>query len=163
MRSTVFVNSDFEREYEAKVKTRVKNLGLDDRFIFTGALDDEKKWEAYARADLFVLPTYSENFGIVVAEALFAALPVITTKGAPWSGIEEHKCGWWIDIGIESLTQSLHNAILLDDTTRMEMGRRGRMWIERDFSWRGIGEKMTLAYKWLLRKCEKPEWVIEKS
>ena len=64
------VNGDIEREYEAKVRARVKELGLEDQFVFTGALNDDEKWAAYARADLFVLPTYSENFGIVVAEAL---------------------------------------------------------------------------------------------
>ena len=92
------MNSEEERAYEQRVKQRVHELGLDDQFVFTGALDDEKKWEAYGRADLFVLPTYSENFGIVVAEALWAGVPVITTKGTPWKDLEDHKCGWWIDL-----------------------------------------------------------------
>ena len=92
------VNGDFEREYEAKVKARVKELGLEDQFIFTGALNDDEKWKAYARADLFVLPTYSENFGIVVAEALWAGVPVITTKGTPWKELEDRECGKWIDL-----------------------------------------------------------------
>ena len=63
-------SGDLEKEYEAKVKARVKKLGPEDQFIFTGALNDDEKWQAYGRADLFVLPTYSENFGIVVAEVL---------------------------------------------------------------------------------------------
>ena len=123
------MNSEEERAYEQKVKQRVHELGMtyvdaascrvgrdedvaSTDFIFTGPLDDEKKWEAYARADLFVLPTYSENFGIVVAEALWAGVPVITTKGTPWVELEcsasskfqvsssrlEERCGWWIDL-----------------------------------------------------------------
>ena len=59
------VSGELEKEYEAKVRARVKELRLEDQFIFTGALNDDEKWDAYARADLFVLPTYSENFGIV--------------------------------------------------------------------------------------------------
>ena len=117
------VNGEFEREYEAKVKARVKELGLENAFIFTGALDDEAKWEAYRRADLFVLPTYSENFGIVVAEALWAGVPVITTKGTPWSDLEgganlttndyrlSTKCGWWIDLPAEGSNPSTWEAL----------------------------------------------------
>ena len=99
------MNSEEERAYEQQVKERILSLGMtyvdaascrvrrdedvaSTDFIFTGPLDDEKKWEAYARADLFVLPTYSENFGIVVAEALWAGVPVITTKGTPWKDLE---------------------------------------------------------------------------
>lgn len=153
------VNGDFEREYESMVRTRVKELGLEDKFVFTGALSDAEKWNAYARADLFVLPTYSENFGIAVAEALFAGAPVITTKGAPWVGLEEHQCGWWIDIGIEPLTKALTKAMALDDAARREMGARGREWMKRDFDWNAIGRKMKAAYEWLLNGGDKPEWV----
>ena len=132
------MNSEEERAYEQNVKDRILALGMSygemvhgalsvtsgkdsaspltagqlPDFIFTGALDDEKKWEAYGRADLFVLPTYSENFGIVVAEALWAGVPVITTKGTPWAELEcsasskfkvqssklEERCGWWIEL-----------------------------------------------------------------
>ena len=53
------------------------------------------KEELYRRADFFVLPTFSENFGSVVAEALGYGVPVITTKGAPWEDLLNHKCGWW--------------------------------------------------------------------
>ncbi len=153
------VNGDFEREYESNVKARVKELGFEDNFIFTGALDDTEKWNAYARSDLFVLPTYSENFGIAIAEALFAELPVITTKGAPWAGLEKNQCGWWIDIGIEPLAKALDMAMSLDDATRREMGARGREWMKRDFDWNAIGRKMKAAYEWLLNGGDKPEWV----
>ena len=154
------MNGDFEREYESKVVARVKELGLMDRFVFTGALSDEGKWAAYKRADLFVLPTYSENFGIVVAEALWAGVPVITTKGAPWQGMETEKCGWWIDIGADSLTKTLQCVMGYDDDALFEMGARGHEWIKRDFDWNAIGCKMKVAYDWLLHGGEKPELVV---
>lgn len=140
------VNGDFEQEYEAKVKARVKELGLEDQFIFTGALNDEEKWKVYARADLFVLPTHSENFGIVVAEALWAGVPVITTKGTPWRELEENKCGWWIDIGVEPLMKALSEAMALDIATYREMGANGRRLVEEKFTWNAVVKNMVAGY-----------------
>ena len=174
-------NSDVEREYEANVKARILELGMSYQdtdgtihsspasspsptpdFILTGALDDEKKWDAYAKADLFVLPTYSENFGIVVAEALWAGLPVITTKGTPWSELEgdqsinppthqltnspTSKCGWWIDIGVDALVKALAEAIALTDEERHEMGMRGRKLVEKKYTWNAVVKEMIEGY-----------------
>lgn len=144
------VSGETEREYESQVKAKVKELGLSDRFIFTGPLNDEKKWRAYARADLFVLPTYSENFGIVVAEALWAGLPVITTKGTPWQELNERGCGWWVDIGVESLTVALKEAMSLDDAQRREMGARGRALIEEKYTWEAVVIAMVKGYEEVL-------------
>lgn len=146
------MSCDFEKEYETKVKARVRALGLEDEFIFTGALNDDEKWEAYARADFFVLPTYSENFGIVVAEALYAGVPVITTKGAPWQELEERNCGLWIDIGAEPLESSLKSMIELTDAERREMGARGRSLVEEKYTWDAIGRDMVKAYEAILSK-----------
>ena len=140
------VNGVLEREYEAKVKSRVKELGLENQFIFTGALNDDDKWAAYARADLFVLPTYSENFGIVVAEALWAGVPVITTKGTPWAELDERNCGWWVDFGVHSLTVALGNAMSLDDAQRHEMGMRGRALVEEKYTWDAVVKAMVKGY-----------------
>ena len=144
------VNGDFEQEYEAKVKARVKELGLEDQFIFTGALNDEEKWKVYARADLFVLPTHSENFGIVVAEALWAGVPVITTKGTPWSDIDERRCGRWIDVGVDTLADTLRVAMSLDDAERREMGSRGRALVDEKYTWDAAVKAMMKGYEAIL-------------
>jgi glycosyltransferase involved in cell wall biosynthesis len=79
-----------------EIQAKAKQLGISEHVQYLGEFDDEAKWLAYQKADLFVLPTYSENFGVVVAEALAAGLPVITTTGAPWNGLTTHDCGWWV-------------------------------------------------------------------
>lgn len=140
------VSGEFEKEYESKVKACVNELGLQDQFIFTGALNDDEKWKAYARADLFVLPTYSENFGIVVAEALWACVPIITTKGTPWSEIESWKCGWWIDIGVEPLVKALEEAMSLTDNERHEMGTAGHRLVEIKYTWGAVVKNMVAGY-----------------
>jgi len=153
------INGDFEREYEKKVKARVKELGLEDQFIFTGALNDDDKWQAYARADLFVLPTYSENFGIVVAEALWAGVPVITTKGTPWQELETWKCGKWIDLPEEGsnpsnwpmLVSALEGVMLMSDDERREMGERGRRLVEEKYTWDAVVKAMVKGYEAILK------------
>lgn len=152
------VNGEFEREHEAKVKARVKESGLEDQFIFTGALNDDEKWQAYARADLFVLPTYSENFGIVVAEALWAGVPVITTKGTPWGELETTKCGKWIDLPAEGsnpsawsvLVAALREMMSLSDDERRQMGARGRSLVEEKYTWNAVVKTMLKGYEEVL-------------
>lgn len=152
------LNGEFEREYEAKVKARVRELGLEDKFIFTGPLNDDAKWDAYDRADLFVLPTYSENFGIVVAEALWAGVPVITTKGTPWSELEEYKCGKWIDLPAEgsnpstweALDEALGSVMAMSDAERGEMGMRGKKLVEEKYTWEAVCKAMVDGYRKLL-------------
>ena len=144
------MSGELEKEYEAKVKARVKGLGLEDQFILTGALNDDEKWEAYARAGLFVLPTYSENFGIVIAEALWAGVPVITTKGTPWKELEERKCGWWIDVGVEPLVGALKEAMSHSDEERAAMGARGRQLVEEKYTWKAVVKAMVKGYEEIL-------------
>jgi glycosyltransferase involved in cell wall biosynthesis len=115
------VSGEEERAYEAKVKNRVEQLQLDSEFMFTGRLDDDAKWFAYTRADLFVLPTYSENFGIVVAEALAAGVPVITTKGSPWEELLGSFCH-------SALVNECLSALVEDDPKAGDGRRETKQW-----------------------------------
>jgi glycosyltransferase involved in cell wall biosynthesis len=76
-----------EAGHEAEIKARVERRGLAGAVTFGGPRYGDEKVAVMQAADLFVLPTHSENFGIVVAEALACGVPVITTKGAPWGEI----------------------------------------------------------------------------
>lgn len=134
-------------------------LGLHDVVSFLGAVADSEKWDLYASAELFVLPTHSENFGIVVAEAMAAGLPVITTKGAPWAVLETIRSGWWIDHGVEPLVEALQHAVSLPDEERRAMGERGRAHVEKSYSWDTVAEKMIAVYTWMLGQGSRPDWV----
>ena len=62
------------------------------------------------------------------------ALPVISTKGAPWSGLEDNRCGLWVDHGVEPMKAALRIMMSLSVDQRASMGKRGRDWMLRDFS-----------------------------
>ncbi len=129
------------------------------RVSFKGPFYGSEKSEVYNSADIYVLPTHSENFGMTVAEALAHGVPAIVTKGAPWAGLEKEKCGWWIDIGEESLTECLREAMSKSTEELTAMGERGRAWMERDFLWDRIGEMMFKTYEWVLGGGPPPDWV----
>lgn len=147
-----------EAAHVAEVTDLMTSLNL-GRVRFPGPLYGAAKARAYSDAELFVLPTHSENFGMVVAEALAHGCPAVVTRGAPWAGLETERCGWWIDHDIDSLTEVLHQAMGSESEQLAEMGNRGRAWMERDFGWNTIGQKMSAVYRWALEGGQPPAWV----
>lgn len=131
------------------------------RVSFVGELKGKAKYEFLAQADLYVLPSLTENFGITIAEALACGTPVIASKGCPWEGLEANGCGWWIDIGPDALAECLRSSLNTHPSTLEEMGRRGREWMMKDYLWSGVGKKMLAAYEWLVNGGTRPEFVKE--
>lgn len=134
-----------------RVKTRLKALGILQDWIFEEPLDDVRKWEVFRSADLFVHPSVSENFGISIAEALYAGLPTIATTGTPWQELQTHRCGWWIEPNsVDALEATLREAFGLSDTERVAMGERAHELIKRNYLWPVIGRQMAEAYRTVL-------------
>jgi glycosyltransferase involved in cell wall biosynthesis len=131
-----------------------------ERVSWPGPAYGDEREKLYRSADLFVLPTHGENFGLVVAEALAHGVPVITTRHAPWAGLETFGCGWWVELSEGSLTEALSAAMKLPDDERATMGMRGRRWMARDFSWGMIGKSMVDVYEWVLGGGPPPSTVI---
>ncbi|HYM19024.1 MAG TPA: glycosyltransferase [Micropepsaceae bacterium] len=138
-----------EEGYGAALASLVSELGL-HRVSIEGPLYADKKLAAYREADLLVLPTLNENFGLSVAESLAAGTPVICTVGAPWSGLNAEGCGWWIEHGAEELASALANAMAMPRGALKAMGTKGRAWMERDFSWSRVAREMLAVYGWLI-------------
>ena len=151
-----------EDNHRAELESAIRARGLEQSFSFAGAVAGDARWECYRAADLFVLPSHSENFGIVVAEALACGVPVITTRGTPWAELATKRCGWWVDLGVEPLAAALREAVTLPDDARREMGRRGREWVEAKFAWPAIAAQMRAVYEWMLGQGPKPECVEAK-
>jgi len=95
----------------------------------------------------------------VVAEALAAGVPVLTTEGTPWRELEERDCGWWIDLTLDSLASALDTALSRSPETRAEMGRRGRELIEEKYTWPSVATEMVEAYSWMIHGGERPSFI----
>lgn len=133
-----------EQGTRAALEGQARQLNLKN-VEFSGPLYGADKARALAAADLFVLPSRSENFGIAAAEALAAGLPLIATKGTPWREIDG-SCGWWTAVGAEPLARALTAAMRLDDAERTAMGTRGRALVEAKYQWASVGRAMVDLY-----------------
>ena len=131
-----------------------------ERVRFAGELRGDAKWEAYRDADLYVLPSHSESFGVTVAEAMAACTPVIATRATPWRTLPARGAGWCIETGPNALAETLRDALARDPAELQEMGQRGRRWMAADYAWPEIGRRMVATCEWLRGvRAEKPEWV----
>ena len=147
--------------YIASLKNRIaaKNLGI--QIEITKPVFGAEKIKLFREASLFVLPTFSENFGIVIAEALASYTPVITTKGTPWQELDSQNCGWWIDIGIEPLKEALLETLYKNESQLSEMGKNGRKLMEEKYSMESVAKQMMKLYEWILTKKNKPNFINE--
>jgi glycosyltransferase involved in cell wall biosynthesis len=140
------------------VMRRVAALGLTQSIEYKGVVQGEEKERLWQEVSLFVLPSFSENFGLVVAEALARGVPVITTRETPWRSLDESDCGWWIDATLEALAVALSDAVHTDDDRMQAMGNRARI-LARRFHWEKIAAEMADVYRWLCSKGPMPNCV----
>lgn len=141
--------------YSKKMKKLAINLNL-KRVYFNGPLYDTYKVSAYQNAEVYILPTRSENFGLTVLESLASNTPVIVTKAAPWYDIEESSAGWWIEEGITPLVNALKKIMTLDTFELYKMGSNGRLLAEQKFSWEIISNDFVKVYNWLINNDIRP-------
>lgn len=151
-------NSD-PKDYVHKLEAQISQLGLEDKVKLLGPITGEAKMQKYMNSDLFILPTFNENFGNVIAEAMMCECPAITTKNAPWKVLDEDKCGWWIDLSVDNLVKTLTEAMSLSDEERIELGRKSRQCINNHFSSESVAKQTKMVYEWILGLRDKPFFV----
>lgn len=137
-----------ENAHRAELEKLIAERRLVRVTIHGPAFGTEKASEFY-RSELFVLPSFNENFGLTAAEALAAGRPVVATKGTPWRGVVTNGCGWWVSSSVDGLAGALGDAMALSPERLGEMGARGRSWMARDYSWESVAREMLNVYSWL--------------
>jgi glycosyltransferase involved in cell wall biosynthesis len=138
--------------YVERIRARIDEQALSERVQMVGHVAGEGKRRLFENTDIAVLPSYTENFGAVVGEALAHGVPVIAGRGTPWSRVEEIGCGLWVDNDAESLSRAI---VRMADMPLRTMGRRGQGWMAREFSWDRRAHEMVAVYEELARTGER--------
>ncbi|MGJ0513395.1 glycosyltransferase [Methylocystis sp.] len=135
-----------EEGLRPKLEAQARVIGLGDRVHFVGAVQGARKWSLMQGAKAFALPSENENFGIVVLEAMAAAVPVIVTPQVGLAAAVE-RAGAGVVAEGEPSTFGAALASLLADPERMQaMGWAGRQVARESFSWRAIADEMESIY-----------------
>ena len=146
--------------YIESLKTLVAQLNLTSLISFVGTKVGPEKLYIYDNSDAFILPTFSENYGIVVAEALARGLPVVTTKGAPWVELNELHCGLWVDNSNEGLRYGMLKILEYSPSELREMGENGRTLVKNKYLWDKTTGRTIELYRWILHGGCKPDFIL---
>lgn len=141
-----------EENYRPQLEALARSVGVADRVIFVGPVKDEHKWALYERAQLFVLPSYSENFGNVVAEAMAMGCPALVTPEVGIAPLLESTGAGKVVSGVPKELAAAMAALLADSAARSAMGRRGAETARSRLSWSGIAADAELLYGEMLRQ-----------
>ena len=135
-----------EGSYFDNIKKRIKMYKLEDDIKLVGGLYSNDKLKALSNSSLFILPTYSENFGLVIPEAFMSGLPVITTNQTPWLNLQEIGCGWTIAPDINELVKALEEATKMTPAELRSMGQIGRNWMIDKYTWKNFRKNLMSIY-----------------
>jgi len=168
-----------EPEYIKSLGHKVESLRLQDCIKILPPVFGEAKTKLYQESSLFCLPSFCENFGMVIAEAMSCGVPVITTYGTPWQFLNgpstnfvpvssmgivaTERTGWCINLSLENLGNTICEAMSMDPKVLYEMGQRGSRLISENFNYRAVAQKSKELYAWIVEdkmdKTKKPEYV----
>jgi glycosyltransferase involved in cell wall biosynthesis len=154
---------DGDDQYIQELKVLIKKYNITN-ISFLGFLSGIDQENVMQQLSYLVLPSKSENFGMVVPEALARKIPVIASKGTPWEELNTYQCGWWVDNDLKSMASALETALSLDESERLKMGEIGRALVEKRYSIQAVSDMMFEFYTWLLSDSGKaPSFVNIKS
>ncbi|MBD5356731.1 MAG: glycosyltransferase [Bacteroides sp.] len=148
-----------EKTYISKLVKMIEEKGLSNSVRIIPPIFGKEKRNLYYQSAIFILPSYSENFGMVIAEAMSCGLPVITTTATPWQDLNKYNLGWCIDLGVENLRLTISNAINKGMDTLFQMGQKGSVYINTTVNYLAVAQRNKSVYDWILTQSQKPDFV----
>ena len=157
----VVIAGNGEEEYIQQLKSMITSKKLQDCVEIIPPVFGKDKHKLYCESFLFVLPTYSENFGMVVAEALACGVPVVTTNGTPWQELNDEKIGWCVDLSEENIENAIRDALSLPAEELFAMGQKGSKHINNNYLYTSVAKKNLELYKWILEGGDMPDFMYK--
>lgn len=147
-----------DNEYEAKMHQLVARHNLTN-VEFAGFVNGREKFERLASLTALCVPSITENFGMTVTEALSVGTPVIASLGTPWQELNTKHCGWWVDNDVETLADTISQALSLPQDEIEKMGNNGKRLVNDKYRDTQVAAKMKQLYEWILYGGVKPDFV----
>lgn len=132
---------------ELGLRAELETMSNGANIVWLGPLFGEDKLRILQESDLYILPTYSENFGVSVVEAMLMELPVLTTTETPWTSLDKDGIGWVIRPGEDSLLPALESALTTETDELRKMGHAAREWAAGRFTWDVVAQQVEQAYE----------------
>jgi len=144
-----------DSKYLAELKQLVVSVGLSEQVSFTGFVNGSEKELILQGSDLFVLPSFSENFGVAIAEAMAAGLPVVLTPGIQISEeVAAADAGLVVEGEIESLSSAIAQ-LLTSPHLREKMGQNGKQLVRDRYSWEVIAQELIKNYSAIIQQANR--------
>ncbi len=144
-----------EEGYRPRLETLARSLGIEDRIVFLGTVGNAHKWALYEAAELLVLPSYTENFGMVVAEAMAMACPVVVSPEVGIASLVSAEEAGVVTSCEPTQLAAAVAGLLSDPARRRELGRRGRAVARERLAWASVAKRMEELYRRILSTSSK--------
>lgn len=145
--------------YIKDLRQKINNLELEGCVEILPPVFGQAKVELYQGSSLFVLPSYSENFGMVIAEAMSCGVPIITSEFTPWDFLGDKKAGWCIRLQKDILINTLEEAMNMDSKVLYEMGQNAAGLVRERYDYRNVAQRTIELYDWVLSDNYKPSFI----
>lgn len=132
--------------FGGKIRARLRAAGISEKATFSGLLVGEERFAPLRLATVFVLPSYGENFGHAVIEAMACRVPVvISDKVCLWPEVRKAGAGLVTTCDAGETARALQQILASPEASR-KMGESGRQWVEENLTWKNVGEQLLNLY-----------------
>jgi glycosyltransferase involved in cell wall biosynthesis len=131
----------------SELVAEAERLGVAAMFDWAGPKYGDELSREYDRCDILILPSFTENFGATVVDALSHSKPALASMFTPWKILEERECGWWVSNEPEKLAETFKKIAALSAEELESMGERGRKLVEEKYAWDAVCSAMIRGYE----------------
>ena len=156
--NVLFIVGSGDNKYTSHLKDKIKKLNLENMVFLIGKMNGNDKNTVYNIADLFVLPSFNEGFGLTFLEAYRQKVPVITTTATPFQEIKDIQCGWYVEPTIDDIYSALYEAITLDNLELQRKGEIGYNLVKNKYDIHITNANMKELYTYLVYNTKKPNF-----
>ena len=144
-------------------RNQIQAAGLSGRVTVLGHVSGDRARQVWGAADAFILPSYSEGFSMAILEALASRLPAVLTTACHFPELAAAEGGIIVEPDLDGVTAGLRDLLERSPADRAELGQRGRMLVERHYTWTRQAERLDEVYRWVAGGGDLPQAVLDAS